>query len=84
MSVKGSIGYTRGRIDVVQGTVLAWYRGVLVRRGEYWRGTGGSIGYTGGVGVTVGERIAGEVICEVAVGKNTKAGKLIIVRWWRG
>ena len=70
-----------------QGGELSWYRVQywLYREkyyiqywyctGKYWQGTGGSIGYTGGVGVTVGERIAGEVICEVAVGKKYKSRK---------
>ena len=69
---------------MVQGTVLA-IQGVVLHTvviyqywyctGKYRQGTGGSIGYTGGVGVTVGERIAGEVICEVAVGKKYKSRK---------
>ena len=52
---------------------MVWYRG------EYWSVEGsigmvlGSIGYRGGieggVGVTGVERIAGEVICEVAEAK---------------
>ena len=57
--------------------VLVSYGEVLARdRREYSLCTGESIGNVqGGVGVTGGERIAGEVICEVAVGKKYKSRK---------
>ena len=57
-SVEGSIGYTGGSIDMVQGTVLTIdtdYMGVLVSRGGYWNGTGGVLAiqweYRGGIGM---------------------------------
>ena len=69
--VQGTVLAIQGVVlhTVVLYTVLVLYREVLARdRGEYWL-------CTGGVGVTGGERIAGEVICEVAVGKKYKSRK---------